>query len=61
MFDLGTAHSNVVYVRWRTLVPGSGYDLWDGQDWLPVSRREVDQYLRRGLAVHMNPPWSHRG
>jgi len=46
-----------VTVRWRTPVPGSGYDLWDGDGWLPISRAEYLSYLRCGLSVWLNPPW----
>lgn len=55
------AGNNVVYVRWRTRVPGSGYDVWNGDAWVPITMAEYRSYIPNGFAVHMNPRWSHRG
>jgi hypothetical protein len=51
-----------VKVRWRTNVPGSGYDLWDGDRWVPISPLEYRAYTKeRGLVIWTNPPGSGRG
>jgi hypothetical protein len=52
-----------VVVRWRVYnvrPQEGGYDLWDGTAWLPISHVEYQSYVRRGLSVHVNPPWSGR-
>lgn len=51
----------LVTIRWRTLVPGSGYDLWDGDRWVPVADAEVAEYRKRRYAIHVNPRWAQRG
>jgi len=48
-------HGCTVFVRWRTPVPGSGYDLWDGERWIPITQVEFKSYVGRGVSVHVNP------
>lgn len=52
-----------VIIRWRTMRPPQqdGYDLWDGESWVPISRAEYESYKKRGLSIHVNPPWANRG
>ena len=52
-----------VIVRWRVFnvrPQDGGYDLWDGDRWLPIEWSEYEEYRRRGLSIHVNPLWSHR-
>jgi len=55
VYNAQTASGFVLFVRWRTVVPGSGYQLWDGMGWTPISDAEYRSYIRDGFAVHMNP------
>jgi hypothetical protein len=54
-----------VIVRWsdRRQPPanGTGYDLWDGEAWLPITAAEFNGYKARGLSIHVNPRWANRG
>jgi hypothetical protein len=54
-----------VIVRWRERgkppKEGDGYDLWDGDMWLPITAAEFNGYKARGLSIHVNPRWANRG
>ena len=53
-----------VIVRWRkhnVRPQEGGYDLWDGERWLPITWSEFEGYKQRGLSIHVNPRWSDRG
>jgi len=53
-----------VIVRWRAKnvrPQEGGYDLWDGDRWIPITAAEYEGYLKRGLSVHVNPRWADRG
>jgi hypothetical protein len=53
-----------VIIRWSTRRPpvnGAGYDLWDGDKWLPITAEEYQGYVKRNFTIHVNPPWANRG
>ena len=48
------SEEHAVQVRWRTPVPGTGYEKLTDAGWVPMTKDELDALLRSRVCVYMN-------